>query len=148
MHAATIALVLVLSACAAAKAEDAAHNDSGSLFTAIANAVKPPEQAKAPEAPKARSEQPKRVELPKGRVCFNAAETREKISAHHLAEPFRALRASRLQGEALKVRLCRWKQDDYVYEVAVLRRDGRVVHLYMNASNGQSLGSIGDGDRK
>jgi hypothetical protein len=89
----------------------------------------------------------KRFEAPRGRVCFSPAETRDKIVAHRLTEPFRALRTGRLQGEALRARLCRWKPDQFVYEIAVLRRDGRIVHVYMNALNGQNVGAFGDFDR-
>ena len=82
-----------------------------------------------------------------GRVCFSPAETRDKIAAHGLTEPFRAMRTGRLQGEALRARLCRWTQDKFVYEIAVLRRDGRIVRIYMDAQNGQSVGAPGDPDR-
>jgi hypothetical protein len=54
----------------------------------------------------------------------------------------------RLQGEPLRARLCRWKQDEFVYEVTVLRRDGRVVFLYMNAQTGQNVGGLNDSDRR
>jgi hypothetical protein len=88
-----------------------------------------------------------RFDETRGRVCFSPAETREKIAAHRLAEPFRALRPGRLQGEALRARLCRWKSDQFVYEIAVLRRDGRIVHIYMNAQNGQDVGDFDGPDR-
>ena len=81
-------------------------------------------------------------EPPRGRVCFDPAETREKIVVHRLADPFRALRDGRLQGEALRARLCRWRPDEFIYEVALLLRDGRVVHIYMNAQNGQIVGAL------
>ena len=100
------------------------------------------------EAPRPRPDSARRVEAPRNRVCFNAAETREKITSQRLAEPFRALRAGRLQGEALRARLCRWKSNEFIYEVYVLRRDGRVVHVYMNAENGQSVGALTDSDLK
>lgn len=110
---------------------------------------KPPETPKprVEAQPRPREDSKRRFEPPRGRVCFNAAETRDKIAAHHLAEPFRALRAGRLQGEALRAKLCRWKPDEFVYEVSVLRRDGRVMHVYMNAQNGQSVGALNDSDR-
>ena len=86
--------------------------------------------------------EPPRFEPPRGRVCFNPAETREKIVAHHLADPFQALRDGQLQGEALRAKLCRWRPDEFIYEVVVLLRDGRVVHVYMNAQNGQTVGAL------
>lgn len=82
---------------------------------------------------------PLRPDLPRTRVCFNSAESREKILSNKLTEPFQALRRGRLQGDALRARLCRWKPDEFVYEISVLRRDGRIVHIYMNAQNGQDL---------
>lgn len=83
-------------------------------------------------------------EEPRRRQCLSAVETRQTIAAHRLTEPFRALRAGGAQGEALRAKLCRWKQDQFVYEVFVLRHDGRIVRLYMNAQNGQAVGSLDD----
>ena len=76
---------------------------------------------------------------PRGRVCLNQAETREKILQRRLTDPVSATRAGRAEGEALRTRLCRWKQDEFVYEVFVLRRDGRILRLYINAQNGQAV---------
>lgn len=81
------------------------------------------------------------------RTCFNAAQTRENVATHRLAEPFRALRVGGQQGEALRAKLCRWKQDQWIYEISVLRRDGRIVRLYMNAQNGQSVGALDSNER-
>ncbi len=86
------------------------------------------------------------AEPPRGRVCFSPAETREKIISRRLGEPFRLLRGAtgRMQGEApLRARLCRWN-DDYVYEISLLRRDGRVIHVYLNATSGQTVGALND----
>ena len=77
---------------------------------------------------------------PRGRVCFNQAETRDKIASHRLSDPLRALRLGRQQGEALSAKLCRWTADVFVYEIHVLRRDGRVVHVYMDAQSGETVG--------
>lgn len=79
------------------------------------------------------------------RVCFNPVETREKITAHRLSEPFRLLRgaAGRVQGEALRVRLCR-SDEEFFYDIAVLRRDGHLVHVFLNAVNGQAVGALND----
>ena len=84
---------------------------------------------------------------PPQRQCLSAVETRQTVAAKRLAEPSRALRAGRAQGDALRAKLCRWKQDQFVYEVFVLRRDGRIVRLYMNAQNGQAVGALED-DRR
>ena len=71
-----------------------------------------------------------RTEPEPDRVCFSTAETREKILAHGLFEPFRVMRsaASRSQAEAIGVKLCRWSEE-LVYEMSLLRRDGRVIHV-------------------
>jgi uncharacterized membrane protein YkoI len=76
------------------------------------------------------------------RVCFSAAQTREKIGTHKLAEPFRLMKsaAARFQAEAIGVKLCRWGED-FVYEISLLRRDGHVIHAFVNAGNGQVVGS-------
>ena len=96
---------------------------------------------------RAQADHAARKEPTRGHVCFNPAETREKIATHRLTEPFRALRAGRLQGEALRARLCRWKPDEFVYEVFMLRRDGHVVRVYMNAQNGEAVGAPDGPDR-
>jgi uncharacterized membrane protein YkoI len=83
-----------------------------------------------------------RTESEPDRVCFSTAETREKIVAHGLFEPFRVMRsaASRSQAEAIGVKLCRWGEE-LVYEMSLLRRDGRVIHVFVNAKTGQVIGS-------
>jgi hypothetical protein len=72
--------------------------------------------------------------------CFSASQTREKIAAHKLAEPFRLLMgaAHHYEAEALGVRLCRHKEQ-YIYEISLLRTNGRVIHVYTNAVTGQIL---------
>ena len=85
---------------------------------------------------------------PRGRVCFSQAETRDKIAQRRLTDPVSATRAGRSEGEALRTRLCRWKQDELVYEVYVLRRDGRIIRLYINAQSGQALSAADMADRK
>jgi hypothetical protein len=153
MKMAAFALVCVMGAAASVQAAEPARAPDMPPFPPVAPppANSDPKAVVVPaqdQAAKARAATPQRVEPPHGRVCFNSAETREKIVAHHLADPFRALRAGRLQGEALRAKLCRWKQDDFVYEIAVLRRDGRLVRVYMNAQNGQTVGSLNDPDKK
>ena len=83
-----------------------------------------------------------RTEPEPGRVCFSTAETREKILAHGLSEPFHVMRsaASRSQAEAIGVKLCRWSEE-LVYEMSLLRRDGRVIHVFVNAETGLVIGS-------
>jgi hypothetical protein len=76
---------------------------------------------------------------PRGRTCFSQAETRDKVVAQRLADPVRAMRLGRREGEALSAKLCRWKADELVYEVHVLRPDGRVLRVFVNAQNGEPL---------
>ncbi|MCI0467742.1 MAG: hypothetical protein L0Y57_12165 [Beijerinckiaceae bacterium] len=83
-----------------------------------------------------------RAETEPARPCFSTSETREKILAHGLFEPFHVMRstASRLQAEAIGVKLCRWR-DDLVYELSLLRHDGHVIYVFVNAKSGQPVGS-------
>jgi uncharacterized membrane protein YkoI len=89
------------------------------------------------------------AEPAKERVCFTAAQTREKISTHKLAEPFKLMKstATRLQAEAIGVKLCQ-RSDDFVYEINLLRRDGHVLHVFVNAQNGQVIGSKAPNEKR
>jgi uncharacterized membrane protein YkoI len=71
-------------------------------------------------------------------VCLSAAETRELVKSRRLLEPFAALKSAAAQrkAEALSARLCR-TGDDLVYEITLLHRDGRVVHVEMEAASGK-----------
>jgi hypothetical protein len=71
-------------------------------------------------------------------VCLNAAETRELVKSHRLLEPFAALKFAGAQrkAEALSARLCH-TGDDFVYEITLLHRDGRLVHVEMEAGTGK-----------
>ena len=71
-------------------------------------------------------------------VCFPTSETREEIKAHHLVEPFVALKsaAATVKAEALSAKLCRIG-DEFVYEIALLHTNGRLVHVVMNAVTGK-----------
>ena len=153
MRTAALALACLLGAAAttAAAGEDApAYNlppfPSG-----------PPAPAAAPEPPapasnlRAYAPAPPRVDIShpqRGRACLSQGEAREKIAQLRLTDPVNATHAGRSEGEALRTRLCRWKQDSFVYEVYVLRRDGRVVRLYINAQNGQSVSAADMAEHK
>jgi hypothetical protein len=71
-------------------------------------------------------------------VCFPTNETREAIKGHHLVEPFVALKnaAASVKAEALSAKLCRLGEE-FVYEIALLHRDGRLVHVVMSAASGK-----------
>ncbi len=72
------------------------------------------------------------------KACLSAAETREEIKNHGLREPFAALRsaAQHFKAEALSAKLCRI-DDEFVYEIALLHRDGRYFHAFVNATTGK-----------
>ena len=72
-------------------------------------------------------------------LCFPTGESREEIKAHRLLEPFVALKGAEKavgKAEALSAKLCRLGEE-YVYEVALLHRDGRLVHVVMSALTGK-----------
>ena len=72
------------------------------------------------------------------RVCLNAAETREMVKTRRLLEPFAALKFASAQrkAEALSAKLCH-TGEDFVYEITLLLRDGRLVHVDMEAGTGK-----------
>jgi hypothetical protein len=94
------------------------------MACAAANAA----EAEAPHAAAAKS------------VCLNAAETREEVKSRHLIEPFAALKfaAAQRKAEALSARLCH-SGDDFFYEITILHRDGRLVHVAMEATTGKVI---------
>ncbi len=73
-------------------------------------------------------------------VCLNAAETREEVKSRHLLEPFAALKSAGAQrkAEALSARLCH-TGDEFIYEITLLHRDGRLVHVEMEAATGKVI---------
>jgi len=79
-----------------------------------------------------------RVALKSG--CLQPNETREEIKTHRLLEPFAALKsaATLFKAEALSAKLCR-NGDELVYEIALLYRDGRLVHVVTNAATGKLI---------
>jgi len=73
-------------------------------------------------------------------VCLSAAETREEVRAHRLLEPFAALKfaAAQRKAEALSAKLCH-NGDEFIYEITLLHRDGRLVHVEMEAGTGKLI---------
>jgi uncharacterized membrane protein YkoI len=73
-------------------------------------------------------------------LCLNAAETGEAVKAHKLLEPFVALKtASALhKAEALSARLCQ-SDNEFIYEITLLHRDGRLAHVEMDANSGKLI---------
>jgi hypothetical protein len=75
-------------------------------------------------------------------ACYSPAETRERVVAQKLHEPFALMRdaSAFAHAEALAGRLCHWNDLD-IYEITLLRPDGRVIHVFMNAASGQLVGA-------
>jgi hypothetical protein len=73
-------------------------------------------------------------------ACVPASETQEEIKARHLLEPFPVLKsaAAQFKAEALSAKLCRIG-DEFVYEIALLNREGRYIHVVMNAATGKFI---------
>ncbi len=69
--------------------------------------------------------------------CLNASETRAALDHNKFTDPAAALRsaAAVAHAEPLRSRLCRWN-DDYVYEITLLRRDGKVMRVVIKAEDG------------
>lgn len=70
--------------------------------------------------------------------CFSTAQTRERIIARKLAEPFASMQAAsrHIQGEPIAARLCR-VEDDFIYEVSLLQTNGRIVKFLVDAASGK-----------
>ena len=80
------------------------------------------------------------------RVCLDAAQTRAAISERKLANPIVAQRNAAIHvggGEFLRSRLCRWNED-YIYEISLLLRDGHVTQVYIRADDGRIVGKNGE----
>ncbi len=73
-------------------------------------------------------------------LCLSAAETRDEVKAHKLLEPFAALKfaAQQRKAEALSARLCH-AGDEFIYEITLLHRDGRLTRVEMEAGTGKLI---------
>ena len=73
-------------------------------------------------------------------ACLSPSETREEIKNRRLLEPFAVLKAAAAQfkAEALSAKLCR-SGEELVYEIALLHRDGRLLHVVTSATTGKLL---------
>jgi hypothetical protein len=85
-------------------------------------------------APAARARAADRAAL----TCLPIDETRQLISDRRLADPFAMMQAASLaaHAEPIGARLCR-DQEALVYQIGLLRRDGRVMKIYVDAATGQ-----------
>jgi hypothetical protein len=72
--------------------------------------------------------------------CLTTDETREEIASARLVQPFILMRraAGDLHAEAVDGRLCRWN-NELIYEISLLRRDGHIVRVLFNAANGKAV---------
>jgi len=72
--------------------------------------------------------------------CFTARETSERVARLRLFNPLMAMRttARRLKADPLRTRLCR-SGSRLFYELSLIRRDGRVQKVYLNAQNGAQV---------
>lgn len=70
--------------------------------------------------------------------CFPIAETRQLIADRQLADPFATMLAASAaaHGEPIGAKLCR-ENENLVYEISLLRRDGRVMRIYVDAATGK-----------
>ena len=79
------------------------------------------------------------VQQPRALACLPPSEARAVIARNKLANPLPALRsaARRAQAEPLRSRLCRM-EDRLVYEMTMLRRDGKVVRVFVDAQDART----------
>ncbi len=73
-------------------------------------------------------------------TCLSPGETRDTLQSQKLVQPFRAMaEAARVSGgDSVSIRLCRFNAQ-MVYDVVTLRRDGRLIHLLVDAGSGTAL---------
>jgi uncharacterized membrane protein YkoI len=73
-------------------------------------------------------------------TCLSQSETREEVKSRRLLEPFAVLKAAATQfkAEALSAKLCR-SGEEFVYEIALLHRDGVLLHVVTNATTGKLI---------
>jgi len=75
-------------------------------------------------------------------ACLREAEIREEVAAKRVVRQVVALRAAAaaIGGEAVRARLCR-QESGLVYVITVLRRDGKVVRVSVDAASGKVAGT-------
>ena len=82
------------------------------------------------------------VAQPLGRQCLGTPGTIDAIAGARLVRPLFALRtAGAVTGaEPVTVKLCLWDRQ-YVYEIVLLHRDGRIAHVFIDAATGNVVRS-------
>ena len=78
-------------------------------------------------------------------LCLNPADTREALSNNKFTDPAAALRsaAAVAHAEPLRSRLCRW-YEGYIYEITLLRRDGKIMRVFIRAEDGSLVNARGN----
>ena len=71
-------------------------------------------------------------------ACLSSEQMREAIFAGHAVAATAATRAARdaSAGDVVRVRLCR-ENDNLIYRITMLQRDGRVGHVTIDGSSGK-----------
>ncbi len=79
-----------------------------------------------------------RVEAQTPGACLSSEQMREAIFAGHAVPATAATRAARdaSAGDVVRVRLCR-ENDNLIYRITMLQRDGRVGHVTIDGSSGK-----------
>jgi uncharacterized membrane protein YkoI len=74
------------------------------------------------------------------RECLSQSETLQTIGQRHLIRPGEALAsaAGRAAAEPVGAKLCRW-DDRHIYEITLLRSDGRVLRVFVDAADGRQV---------
>ena len=83
------------------------------------------------------AEEPVRVMKP---ACLDEAEIHAEVGARRVVSQIAALRAARAAkgGEPVRARLCR-SESGLVYAITSLKKDGKVVHVIVDASSGKVI---------
>ena len=79
-------------------------------------------------------------ESSRSRTCVSPSESRARVAQYKLRPPFEMMRraAALADAQALAGKLCRWADLD-IYDISLLRPDGRVVHVYLDAETGHEV---------
>ena len=75
-------------------------------------------------------------------ICFSAREMSDRVARLRLVNPLITMQANarRLRADPLRTRLCR-SGTRLIYELSLIRRDGKVAKVYVNAQNGRVMAS-------
>jgi hypothetical protein len=78
------------------------------------------------------------------RKCLSTAETADAVRQNNLSSPALALRtaAAHARAEALRLVLCKWN-GVFVYEITLLKREGKIIRLHVKADDGVLLTDMG-----